>query len=759
MQNLMYRSSMKRLLTILLIMPLLASCGAGGGGGGTGSGGVEGDTSNQTIDGLTSRTADSPCSETYSVAKIKIDSEGIYRIGYADLWNTCIDLYKVNPDLLRLESQGVEVPIKVVDNNANGLFDDGDYIEFYGLSIPREDGRFRYTETNVYWLSNGVDKGKRILVESSSSEATPVYFSFPETLHMEKDVWYVQENYPELSSRNEIREHWFWSSPFYPSDKAGYEFTVKDVDREASVTLKVRLQSRLMGSNHVRLYMNNSAVVADEVWEGEYSPLLISVPVPHTYLNEGKNILYIEAVEGVFYLDWFEVDYNRLYLTEGNILQFTGKGEIEISGFTSPDISVYDISDPYDAKEIIPASVTGETSSGFRAILKLPQDSDKTVIALTDSKKKSPVRILPYRPVDIKSREADYIIITHEDFIDSLKPLVDYRSREGYTVATVLIGDIYDEFSYGIETPDAIKKFLQYAYNNWDNIKPEYVLLVGDTTIDFKDVSGYGENYGVKNYVPTYLYNYPGLGEVPSDNWFVDINDDTIPEMNIGRIPAKTPEGVVSVISKIIAHESFASLQSTEVLLIADRNFENLSDSIGSMISGYSVNKLYREDYPIDEEFRRDILKEINQGPLIINFTGHGSVVDWTNDDVFSSDDIQDLQNMNYPFVVTLNCLNGYFILADDGAWSNGKVQPSSIAESFLLASDRGAVAVFAPGAIGFPSEHGRLAEALYNFILSDNITLGTAVTKAKTQIYNEGLHEDVIQTFILFGDPATKLK
>ena len=109
---------------------------------------------------------------------------------------------------------------------------------------------------------------------------------------------------------------------------------------------------------------------------------------------------------------------------------------------------------------------------------------------------------------------------------------------------------------------------LKHAYEKWAT-RPVYVLLVGDATIDYKDLSGNGVNNAVKSYVPAYLFNYIGIGEVPSDNWFVDVNDDILPDMNIGRIPAKFPDDVSSVVSKIMSHEKSIN-KSKNVVLIAD---------------------------------------------------------------------------------------------------------------------------------------------------------------------------------------------
>ena len=54
------------------------------------------------------------------------------------------------------------------------------------------------------------------------------------------------------------------------------------------------------------------------------------------------------------------------------------------------------------------------------------------------------------------------------------------------------VEDIYDEFSYGVLSPQGIKDFLTYTYQNWVSPVPQYVLLVGDSTYDPKDNFGTG---------------------------------------------------------------------------------------------------------------------------------------------------------------------------------------------------------------------------------------------------------------------------
>lgn len=768
---------MKRYIFLLFIITSLTSCGAGGGGGAVNSP-AGGDNNN------TSNKPNPACSGQSSIAKIKVSQDGIYKVAYLDLYNACVDLYGVAPASLKMTNEGSEVAIDVIDNNQDDSFDDGDYVEFYGRAISRSDNRFRFTETNVYWLSAEAGVRKRIASPQGGPKSSQGAVSFLKTLHREKDSEYVQGNYPEVASAYDVREHWFWGEALYGEEYIpveyrsvnkdlyirDYDFSVPYYDKNKPFSLTLRMQT-VSDSHRIKVYVNGN-VVGDQPWDSA-GPYDFKVSgISSSFFVNGSNKLTLESVgtssndEDFFYLDWFEIDYYHTYYAEYDLLEFTGDGLMTVSNFsTSTDLSVYEISEPANIIKIIPAKPEWTASSGFKIVFSNPLATEGKFLALSGSNKKIPV-VEAYTPADFKAKDANYIIITHSDFYDAVTVLADYRASQGYKVFIVKGNDIYNEFGYGIETPQAIKDFLKYAYEHWTP-RPQYVLLAGDATTDYKDISGYGRDYGVKSYVPAYLYNYPGLGEVPSDNWFADVSGDVLPEMSVGRIPARSPADVTAVVNKIISHET-SSFKSGNVVLVADYNgvsgtlFETLSDSIAELIPSpdYSVTKLYQTDYPDPADLRKNILSVINGGPLIVNYTGHGSVVNWTTEDAFSSEDVAYLTNKSYPFVVALNCLNGYFVLPDDGVKQGGVPRPPSIGEAFLLAPEKGALGVLAASSIGYPSEHDPLAQALYTIVFRQDVTLGEAITKAKEVAHKNGdIIDDVVETFVFFGDPATRLR
>src|SRR3989304_7850232 len=166
---------MKKYLFLFIIVSFLAGCGSGGGG----SAPPGGDNNSGDNTGNTGGSKVNPqCSRTGKIAKFKVSKDGIYKVAYSDLYSSCSST-SINSSTISLSNQDMDIPIDIVDSNGNGQFEPDDYIEFYGKAIGRDDSRFRFTETNVYWLSVGEKEGKRMaLYTAGNTQPLPGSSSF-----------------------------------------------------------------------------------------------------------------------------------------------------------------------------------------------------------------------------------------------------------------------------------------------------------------------------------------------------------------------------------------------------------------------------------------------------------------------------------------------------------------------------------------------------------------------------------------------------
>jgi len=470
-------------------------------------------------------------------------------------------------------------------------------------------------------------------------------------------------------------------------------------------------------------------------------------------------------------MNYFDVEYYDKFFASDNVLSFdidvSGNKKIQVSNFYESSIEIFDISNHNNVRRIVSFAVkkTGSyqgspfAKKSFKAIFGGKFSGKEKYLALT---KKSIIRGRKYLKKLSSStipmnQKTDYIIISHEDFYKKALSLADYRASKGLKVQVVKVGDIYDQFNHGIVSPQAIRAFLRFAYSEWE--KPSYVLFLGDANVDAHDYMGTGQ----RNFVPTYLYDTADI-QILNDNWFVCISEnDMLPDYFSGRIPVKSAIEAKKVIDKIINHEKLlGSRLMKKSIFVADDNddmFPDLNDELAKkhFPSDFKKTKIYLGNYTYADSATADLIEGINRGALIVTYVGHGSYDNWANENIFLASDVDSLANSRFPFVVCLTCLNGYFANWPRDLWS--RHIDDCLAEKFVKAPNRGAIAVYAPTGLGYTWEHRLLGISLYDMLFkSGEVILGKITTQAKMDAFAQGSTLEQVQTIMLFGDPACSL-
>jgi hypothetical protein len=475
-------------------------------------------------------------------------------------------------------------------------------------------------------------------------------------------------------------------------------------------------------------------------------------------------------------VDYLKATYPQSFEAVNEALSFSHDSGYRyiIDDFSTAAIRVFDITDPVDVATVTNLQIS-ETAPFSVEFEPPPTGVTDSYLAIRADSYKTPLGIVEDAPSDLAdtANSADYILITHSDIgwdgsgaqQGWLTDLINLREDGGLSVKVVNTADIYDEFSYGISTPVAIRDFLSYAYSSWSAPAPQYVLLVGDSTYDYKD----NYNRGTINYVPAYTVFTDYMGETVTDETFVTISgDDAVADMYIGRLPANSAAEAAAMAEKIIAYETGLNTGSWEknVVLVADNPteayeavFETINEQAAAFLQAKMVaKKAYLADYLLSADLTTDVTDWINDGALIVNYSGHASLQQWAAEAVFINADVSTLTNTNkYPFVISMSCLTGYFgyLDADDGA------EPS-LAEALLQPADKGAVAALMPTGMTTTAGQQILNNAVFEaFFTNDIRQLGPAIASAKQTLLANGdaYFEQISQTFLLFGDPALTLK
>jgi hypothetical protein len=317
---------------------------------------------------------------------------------------------------------------------------------------------------------------------------------------------------------------------------------------------------------------------------------------------------------------------------------------------------------------------------------------------------------------------------------------VSARQRQGYSVAVVDIEDVYDEFSYGQKTPQAVKDFLGYAASTWKKAAG-FVMLAGDASLDPKNYLGLGDS----DLVPTKLIDTQYM-ETASDDWLVDFNGDGLPDMAIGRLPVRSAAEALRLATKIAGYDGQPSAGT--MLLVSDLNdgfdFESASNMLrGSIPANIRIETVERSHLD-DATAKARVIDAINRGQIIVNYAGHGSLDQWRGNILTSADAVGLTNGGELSLFVMMTCLNGYF---QDAALD-------SLAES-LLKANGGAVAVWGSSGLTTPDIQAILNQQVFGLIFSGTpITIGEATARAKAAVTNG----DVRRTWILLGDPTTRL-
>ena len=344
----------------------------------------------------------------------------------------------------------------------------------------------------------------------------------------------------------------------------------------------------------------------------------------------------------------------------------------------------------------------------------------------------------------------DYVVVSHGNFTAQMAPLKALRDREGLHSAIVDIDDVYDEFSFGEKTPQALRDFLQWAHTTWQT-KPRFVVLAGDATTDPRDYEGLGDG----DFVPTKSVSMTQVAqETASDDWFVDYDDDGLPDTAIGRLSVRTADQAAAVVAKIVGYNPASQEPWTRnLLLVADEhdgttNFEEATHGLSdSLRTDYSTTQIAVGSLGVDAA--HDALQQaVNAGHLIVNYSGHGSSDIWgSNGTLLRRDDIASWQTVGrLPLVVAMNCLNGMF---------NTIFDEESLAETMQRAPNGGAIAVWASSTTTAPATQAVVNQELYSLIFGGtNPAIGEAVAAAKRVVTNT----DLRRSWIFFGDPAMHL-
>lgn len=705
--------------------------------------------------------------------RIPVRQEGLYRLTYEWLQSNGFPVGEIgDAHTIRLLRYGQEVAVRVAGEE-DGSFDPGDSILFYGRPLQGN----RFSDTEYYWLTYNGALGRRMGRRNGIPQGIdPVPPSFSTTEHLERNLLY----YPDIPWRPD-HDHWFWNYTFPEAGRSAATYTFPGHPLAAE-SYTAALQLHLNGystdsvvdpDHHIRIFFNN-VLLQDLYFDGrvELTPTLY---VDASLLQPGGNVVRIEspgdtgAFADIVFYDWLELGQRRLFTAEGDQLRWQGAAgswEYHLAGYSEPTIILLDVTDPDNPGEIVSPTIALVPPT-YALSFSDSVTRTTTYLAVATGRVLAPTTITAASPENLldPSLGADYVVITHHDFYAQAQALAAFRANQGLRTMVVDVEDVYDLFAYGRRVPESLHDFLAYAYANWTPPAPAYIVLLGDGHLDFKNYLG----YGVGNFILPYMvFVDPWMGETVADNRYVCLSGaDTLPDMHLGRLPANTPAEAQTMVNKIIAYESAPppGAWRQQALFIADDadqagNFPVLSDALiaGYYPAPYQSERVYLGiTHPYENPSvaaRNAIIAAINEGRLLVNYIGHGSLGLWAGERLLDRPDLSDLQNSPLlPVALPMTCDEGLF------AYPQSDPYYHALAEVYLRSEGKGWIASWSPTGRGVTSGHDYLDRGFFQAVfLDDEWRLGPATLAGKLRLWASGSSRDLLDTYLLFGDPALEM-
>lgn len=727
--------------------------------------------------------------------KIALDGEGVYKITSADIAAAGADMTGCPISTIRMMGRPnralpercadprpddlTEMAVVVSDKNNNGVFDDEDYIMFYATGCvswvssevdstgeqTMDYERNLYSDTTFCYLNYGLSEGKRVqkVDRTADVDTQNAITEFTECFYHEK----------ELFNANASGRVWYGEAF---NDSFSMSIDLVDYVEGQPVFFYVGVMGR------------SSDAFRFDVLDGE-TGLFTSVPVSAyssvtfgSELHRSKSYIPASSVidlkikinaqqSATLYLDRLFVNYPRHLNYRGGIMPFSMSSDgtrntVGISQ-TSSDLLVWDVTSPMEPAEVLCAN------AGDASYFSIATDSVYRFVAFEPDNAASPCSVRRIGNQNLHGvTNAEMIIFSPAKYLSYANEIADFhRVNDAMDVVAVPVEEVYDEFSAGNPDLTALRDFIRMVYLR-GNAGLKYVLLLGKASYDVRNILGRGVDY-----VPTYeTVTYPcnEVSSFCSDDYFGMLDDDDGPECTgkldiaVGRIPIKDEADAVIAINKIRNYADITKNHGAwrgRQLFVADvgetyhTNSELCANLFENAAPDLLLQKSYFAAFPVVNvssgelipAATADLTSRLDNGTLVMFYSGHGGVTGLSKRSVFTTSDISKMQNgAMQPFVYTATCEFSKF---DDP-------ELISAGEQMLLRVDGGSIAMLTTTRSTYATNTVRVSKSLAPLLgaYDDDgkpYRFGDLVRLAKT---NPQFFSYTNRGMVLFGDPALRM-
>lgn len=733
--------------------------------------------------------------------KMEFSEHGVYKIDRSTLSSMGFDINNIDPRNLAIfglpggmlpqdnasySSLLLQELAIFVEGEDDGILNSEDYVLFYVDRVNHQDfngNNYRviknlYSDNLYYYITVGSTPGKRI------GSAPNLEGNFPQIDYYDKVIAHEEDVINILGSGRE-----WYGERFDFQTPVSFSYPIETLEQSQNIDLTFTGVSQSFVGTGIDLTLNQESIgrinfnsipdarygIKGDERSGNFSidagsfSASTTLDLSATFDNAGAN-------NAVGYINRFVLSIPTRLVYSSVPFTFSSKNSL------NQNITAYQIGSSnsstriWDVTDVLEPTLQQTLSSNDLISFGTFSDTlhEFAVFSPDDTPLVSSFEPLPNQ--NLSGQEVpDLLIVTNELLKPQAQRLAEFRSaNDGLQVTVVTTGELYTEFSAGRQDISAIRNYARFLKENNDRFR--YLLMFGRGSYDYKDRI---ENN--TNMVPTYearnslhpLLSFSsddffGFLDADEGTWAESSSGDHMLDIGVGRIPATTVEQATTAIDKIIDYQT--SPQSlgdwrSRLVFVADdgdrnihqRDADQLATLIDTTYADYNITKLYLDSFDqqrrpngeFSPEAENALLDAVDEGALIINFTGHGAETGWMQERVLTLESIDEWNNnTKLPLLVTATCEFG----------RNDDPNIFSGAEKLIFKPDGGALAMVTTARPVFSSTNYDLNVAFYGSILEpvngEYLRLGDIISFTK----NNSLRGSLNRNFILLGDPSMRI-
>ncbi len=724
--------------------------------------------------------------------KIRVANEGVYQLSPSALSGMGFN----NPASVRL--YGYNLPI-LPEKNIEEIYDDLQEIPLYRRSDgtllfysfgtvnwTREGAKFThqnnpYSRYLYYFLTEGTPAEFRI----ESPATTPIHTTttFPEHTVIDNDAYSI------INSGRTMFDSYKYNyngSKSYTVNTAGISDGDVQLDLQFAVTGAATLSVNANGNQ----VASRTFIAPSSYYNARVNT--ISANVANSYSGTTDITLSLNAPSSLTtgYLDYIQACYTRnLDMSGITYLPFRTHDNYNyratISG-ADGGTRVWKVTSPAETCE------QSGSLSGSDYVCDLTNNGNDEYVAVNiNATFPTPEKVGEVTNQDLHSiQDIEFVIIVPENnrFTAQAQRLADaHKTKEGMKCVVVRADQIYNEFSSGTPDATAYRRFMKMLYDKAKNdtslSAPRNLLLFGDCYWDNRLLTSALSGKSQADLLLTYESDnsWSMTDSYICEEYFGLLEDGSgsnhlkeRAQIGIGRIPVTNQTTAADVVTKLISYinnEEQGAWKNT-ICFMGDDGDKNIHmedarqviKSLETKYPNFYYQKIFWDRYKLVQTATGntypEVINLINQtmqdGALIMNFTGHGSAVQLSHEALIKTENFQKWSSKRLPLWFTAAC--------DVTPYDMNQVNQGTEA----LFNKKGAAMGFVGTARTVYSTQNRVINRYFmNYVLGKDdtgrrLTIGEALTLAKGDIAtskNPSTRDLLNKThYVLIGDPAITL-